>query len=54
VQQLIDIFFARLANTLLLKDDERARDNHVFARNFAKYSPILKYFPLTDSAINLS
>jgi len=32
--------FARLANTL--KDEESARDNHVFARNFAKYSPILK------------
>jgi len=31
--------FARLANTLL-KDEESARDNHVFARNFAKYSPI--------------
>jgi len=32
--------FARLANTLL-KDDESERDNHVFADNFAKYSPIL-------------
>ena len=31
--------FARLANTLL-KDEESARDNHVFAGNFAKYSPI--------------
>jgi len=31
--------FARLANTLL-KDDESARDNHVLACNFAKYSPI--------------
>ena len=30
----------RLANTLL-KDEESARDNHVFACNFAKYSPIL-------------
>ena len=30
--------FARLANTLL-KDEESARDNHVFACNFAKYSP---------------
>jgi len=32
--------FARLANTLL-KDDESERHNHVFADNFAKYSPIL-------------
>jgi len=31
----------RLANTLL-KDEESARDNHVFVCNFAKYSPILK------------
>jgi len=31
--------FARLANTLL-EDEESARDNHVFAGNFAKYSPI--------------
>jgi len=31
--------FARLANTLL-KDEESARNNHVFACNFAKYSPI--------------
>ena len=44
--------FARLANTLL-KDEESARDNHVYACNFAKYSPIL-FFSLTDSAINLS
>jgi len=35
--------FARLANTLL-KDEESARDNHVFACNFAKYSPILIFF----------
>ena len=35
--------FARLANTLL-KDKESARDNHVFACNFAKYSPIKKFF----------
>ena len=34
------LHFARLANTLL-KDDESERDNHVFADNFAKYSPIL-------------
>jgi len=32
-----------LANTLL-KDEERVRDNHVFACNFAKYSPILIFF----------
>ena len=43
--------FARLANTLL-KDDESARDSHVFDCNFAKYSPILM-FSLSDSAINL-
>jgi len=41
--------FARLAN-ILLNDEESARDNHVFACNFAKYSPILKYFSLTDKA----
>jgi len=35
--------FARLANTLL-KDEESARDNHVFACNFAKCSPILIFF----------
>jgi len=29
--------FARLANTLL-KDEEIARDNHVFDCNFAKHS----------------
>jgi len=34
---------SRLANTLL-KDEESARDNHVFAFNFAKYSPILIFF----------
>jgi len=33
----------RLANTLL-KDEESARDNHVLACNFAKYSPIEKKF----------
>jgi len=26
------------------KDEESARDNHVFASNFAKYSPILIFF----------
>ena len=30
-----------------------ARDNHVFASNFAKYSLILKLFSLSHSAINL-
>jgi len=33
----------RLAN-ILLKDEESARDNHVLACNFAKYSPILIFF----------
>ena len=33
------VHFARRANTLL-KDEESARDNHVLACNFAKYSPI--------------
>ena len=33
--------FARLANTLL-NDGESARNNHLLACNFAKYSPILK------------
>ena len=37
---------ARLANTLL-KDEESARDNHVFACNTPKYSSIL-FFSLTD------
>jgi len=32
--------FGRLANTLL-NDEESARNNHVLACNFAKYSPIL-------------
>ena len=35
--------FARLANALL-KDKESARDNHVLAFNFAKYSQILIVF----------
>ena len=43
----------RLAN-ILLKDEESARDNHVLACNFAKYSPILIFFSLTDLAINVS
>jgi len=46
------VHFARLANTLL-KDEESARNNQVFAYNFAKYSPIL-FFSLSDSPINLS
>jgi len=33
------VHFVRLATTLL-KDEESARDNHVLAGNFAKYSPI--------------
>jgi len=45
--------FARLAN-ILLKDEESARDNHIFACNFAKYSPVLILFSLSDSTINLS
>ena len=36
---------ACLANTLL-KDEESARDNLVFAGKFAKYSPILIFFTL--------
>ena len=35
--------FVCLANTLL-EDEESARDNHVLAGNFAKYSPILIVF----------
>jgi len=33
------VHFVRLANTLL-KDGESARNYHVLACNFAKYSPI--------------
>jgi len=36
------VHFARLAN-ILLKDEDSARDNHVVACNFAKYSPIKKF-----------
>jgi len=43
----------RLANTLL-EDEESARDSHVLACNFAKYSPTLKTFSPAYSAINLS
>jgi len=32
--------------TLLLNDEESAQDNLVLVCNFAKYSPILKYFSL--------
>jgi len=39
---------ARLANTML-KDEESAPDNYVFAGNFAKYSPIEKKFTHTLS-----
>jgi len=35
--------FAFLTNKLQ-KNEEIARDNHVFACNFAKYSPILIFF----------
>jgi len=45
--------FACLANTLL-KGEESAQDNLIFACNFAKYSLVLKFFALADSAINLS
>ena len=33
------VHFAHLANTLL-NDEESARDNHIFAYTFAKYSQI--------------
>jgi len=46
-------YFARLANTPI-KDEESARDSRVLACNSARYSPILEFFSLTDSAINLS
>jgi len=42
--------FPRLANTLL-KDEESTHYAHIFACNFAKYSPILKIFSQSDSAI---
>jgi len=42
----------RLANTLI-KDRKSARNNHVLAGNFAKYSSILKNISLADAAINL-
>jgi len=37
--------FEHWANTLL-EDEKSARDNYVFACNFAKYSPILIFFTL--------
>ena len=37
------LHFVRLANALL-KDRESARNNHVFACNFVKYSPVLTVF----------
>ena len=42
------VHFVHLATTLL-KDKESARDNHVLAHNFAKYSLIKKTISLTDS-----
>ena len=39
---LVNLLFACLADTLL-KDEESARDNHVFTCNFAKYLPIKKF-----------
>jgi len=35
------MYFVRLVNTLL-NDGESARNNHVLACNFVKYSPIFK------------
>ena len=40
--------FARLANTLL-KDEEIARDNHVFDCNFAKHSKKSSYLVVSNS-----
>jgi len=37
------VHLKRLTNTLL-KDEESAQDNHVFACTFAKYSPNLIFF----------
>ena len=34
------VHFARLANTLL-RDEENARDSHVLACKFVKYSPVV-------------
>jgi len=46
------VHFVRLATTLL-QDEESARDNHVLACSFTKYSPI-NFFSLTNSSKNLS
>jgi len=43
----------RLTNALL-KDEASAREHHVLACNFAKYSPILIFFSSADSVRNLS
>jgi len=40
--------FARLANTLQLKDEESTRDNHVLACNFDKYLLIKKIYSQTQ------
>jgi len=42
---LLVVRVARLANTLL-EDEESARNNHIFACNFARYSPISIFFTL--------
>jgi len=47
------VLFARLATTLI-NYEESARDNFVLACNFAKYSPILKHFSLTETSVSLS
>ena len=53
---LFRAFFPSFSSVLAKRTS--ARDNHVLACNFAKYSPILKYSPTyffySDSAINLS
>ena len=42
---LLVVMVAHLANTLL-EDEESARNNHIFACNFARYSPISIFFTL--------
>ena len=44
--------FVRLANCTAIKDEVSAQDNHILACNFAKYSPVLETFSLTNSAVN--
>jgi len=44
-KSVVLLHFALLTNRLL-KDEESVRDNHVFAFNFAKCSPIKKIFAL--------